>query len=75
VFNTHAIPRLMRINGVDESLAPYLSAQTPRNVDLGQIGSFITSMAQAGAPLFPDETLEGHLRGLAGLPTSDAEEV
>jgi len=75
VFNTHAIPRLMRINGVDESLSPYLSAQTPRNVDLGQIGSFITSMAQAGAPLFPDETLEGHLRGLAGLPTSDAEEV
>jgi len=75
VFNQHAIPRLMRLNGVDETLSPYLSATLPKSVDLGAIGSFITSMAQAGAPLFPDETLEGHLRSLAGLPTGNAEEV
>lgn len=75
VFNQHAIPRLMRLNGVDETFSPYLSANLPKSVDLGALGSFITSMAQAGAPLFPDETLEGHLRSLAGLPTGDAEEV
>lgn len=75
VFNQHAIPRLMRLNGVDETLSPYLSASAPRSVDLGAIGSFITSMAQAGAPLFPDETLEGYLRTIAGLPTGEAEEV
>jgi hypothetical protein len=75
VFNSHAIPRLMRLNGVDESLSPYLVASMPKSVDLDALGSFITSMAQAGAPLFPDETLEAHLRNLAGLPTGNAEEV
>lgn len=75
VFNQHAIPRLMRINGVDEALSPTLNYSTPTNVDLGAIGSFIQSLAQAGAPLFPDENLENYLRGLAGLPTGQSEEV
>lgn len=75
VFNQHAIPRLMRINGVSEEFAPYLTFATPKSVDLDQVGSFITSMAQAGAPLFPDDVLETHLRSLAGLPTSAAEEI
>ena len=75
VLNQHAIPRLMRLNGVDEALAPTLTWSTPKSVDLGSIGSFITSLAQAGAPLFPDENLEGYLRGIAGLPVGEAEAV
>jgi hypothetical protein len=75
VFNNHAIPRLMRLNGVDEALSPSLTWSTPKSVDLGSIGSFITSLAQAGAPLFPDENLEGYLRGIAGLPVGEAEAV
>jgi hypothetical protein len=63
------------LNGVDEQLSPYLAATMPKAVDLNQIGTFITSMAQAGAPLFPDETLEAHLRQIAGLPTGESEEV
>lgn len=75
VFNQHAIPRLMRINGIDEALSPTLTFNTPRNIDIGAIGSFVQSLAQAGAPLFPDEQLEDYLRGVAGLPTGSAEEV
>lgn len=75
VFNTHAIPRLMRLNGVDEALSPTLAYQMSQTVDLGSLGAFVQSLAQAGAPLFPDETLENHLRSLAGLPTGFAEEV
>jgi hypothetical protein len=75
VFNNHAIPRLMRLNGVDESLSPTLTWSTPKSVDLAAIGSFVTSLAQAGAPLFPDENLEGYLRGIAGLPVGEAEAV
>ena len=75
VFNSHAIPRLLRLNGVDEALSPTLTYSTPKSVDLGAIGTFITQMAQAGAPLFPDETLEGHLRSIAGLPAVEAESV
>ena len=75
VFNNHAIPRLMRLNGVDEGLSPTLTWSTPKSVDLGAIGSFVTSLAQAGAPLFPDENLEGYLRSIAGLPVGEAEAV
>ena len=75
VFNSHAIPRLMRLNGIDEALSPVLTFSTPKSVDLSAIGTFVTQMAQAGAPLFPDDALEAHLRSLAGLPAAEAEEV
>jgi hypothetical protein len=75
VFNQHAIPRLLRINGISEELSPMLKFSTPKSVDLGQLGSFITALAQAGAPLFPDQTLETYLRGVAGLPAGSSEEV
>lgn len=75
VFNQHAIPRLMRLNGVSEELSPTLTYQTPKNIDLNAISQFVIALAQAGAPLFPDENLENYLRDLAGLPTGMAEEV
>jgi phage gp29-like protein len=75
VFNQYAIPRLLRLNGVSEELAPVLTFTTPKSIDLGQLGSFIGALAQAGAPLFPDQDLENYLRGVAGLPTGQAEEV
>lgn len=75
VFNQYAIPRLMRLNGVSEELSPYLTYTPPKNIDLDGIAKFVTAMAQAGAPLFPDQDLENYLRGLAGLPEGQAEEV
>jgi len=75
VFNQHGIPRLMRLNGVNERLSPSLTYSTPKNIDLAQIGGFITSLAQAGAPLFPDENLEAYLRSIAGFPAGNAEAV
>lgn len=74
-FNSHAIPRLMRINGVNEEQSPYLTYTPPKNIDLDSVAKFVTSLAQAGAPLFPDQDLENYLRGLAGLPQGQAEEV
>ena len=74
-FNSYAIPRLMRLNGVPEELSPYLTYSPPKNVDLDGLGKFLTSMAQAGAPLFPDEELENFLRTMAGLPQGQSEEV
>ena len=65
----------MRLNGIDEALSPVLTFSTPKSVDLSAIGTFVTQMAQAGAPLFPDDALEAHLRSLAGLPAAEAEEV
>lgn len=75
VFNQFAIPRLMRLNGVDETLSPTLTFTTPRNIDLGAIGGFLTALSQAGAPLFPDQELENYLRNLANLPQGQAEQI
>lgn len=75
VFNQHGVPRLMRLNGFDISKAPSINFQSPDNIDLGSLGTFIQQLAGAGAPLFPDENLEGYLREVAGLPRLMAEEV
>ena len=75
VFNSHAIPRLMRLNGISPELAPYLSYTPPKNIDLDAIAKFVQVLAQSGAALFPDQDLENYLRGLAGLPVGNAEEV
>jgi len=75
VFNSHALPRLMRINGFDVSKTPSINFQAPDNVDLNALGTFINQLAGAGAPLFPDENLENYLMETAGLPKRMAEEV
>jgi len=75
VFNSHALPRLLRINGMDISKCPSINFQAPDNIDLGALGTFINQLAGAGAPLFPDENLENFLMETAGLPKRQAEEV
>ena len=75
VFTNFGIPRLMRINGVDESLSPILRFSPPTNIDIDVIGKFVTELASAGAPLFPDTELENYLRHAAGLPQGQSESV
>jgi hypothetical protein len=75
VFNQYGVPRLMKLNGFDVLKAPSINFQAPANIDLGALGTFIQQLAGAGAPLFPDEDLEGYLREVAGLPRLMAEEV
>jgi len=70
VFNDHAIPRLLKLNGMDTARCPKLTYGDIGAVDLTVLGDFITKLAQAGA-LVPDEGLEDWLRELAGLPPSD----
>jgi len=74
-FNSYAIPRLMRLNGVPEELSPTLTYSPPKNIDLDGIAKYVTALTQSGAQLFPDTDLENFLRGLAGLPQGQAEEV
>lgn len=75
VFNSYGIPRLIRLNGMDANKMPSINFSAPDNVDIGTLGTFINQLAGAGAPLFPDEDLEGYLREAAGLPRPMAEEV
>lgn len=68
VMNEHAIPRLLRVNGISVEKLPELQYGDIETPSLTEIGTFIQQLAGAGAPLFPDTDLENHLRGMAKLP-------
>ena len=74
VINTHAVPRLMRLNGVDPALYPKLDYSTPRQVDISIIADYVSKLTGVGA-ILPDENLGEHLRDIAGLPQEEAEAV
>jgi len=67
-FNRHAIPRLMALNGWGTEECPTLAHGGVERVDLDVLGTFIERLSRAGAPLFPDDVLEDHLREAARLP-------
>lgn len=68
VMNEHAIPRLFKVNGIKTKALPELKYGEIETPPLTEIGTFIQQLAGAGAPLFPDDDLENHLRGMAHLP-------
>lgn len=73
VFNQYAIPRLLRLNGMDTSRQPNIAFGELNHVDLGLLGEFISKTAGTGA-LVIDEALDEHLRQVSGLPPrSDAD--
>jgi len=67
VFNSHAIPRLMALNGFDTARCPNLTYGQVNAVDLVELGTFLTNLTQSQL-LTPDNNLEDYLRELAGLP-------
>ena len=70
VFNQYAIPRLMKLNGLDASRAPFLTYGEVSHIDLSEISDYISKLATAGV-LMPDPKLEDYLRDLAGLPPAE----
>jgi len=76
VFNLYAIPRLIAVNGLVPKEPKDMPKLVPGDIetpDLTQLGQFLTALAGAGAPLFPDADLEDHLRKLADLPLRSEE--
>jgi hypothetical protein len=71
VVSKHGVTRLMRYNGMPINKAPRMVAGDVESPDLGVLSNFISVLSQAGAQLFPDETLENYLRKVAGLPAKD----
>ena len=74
VMNTHAIPRLFRLNGIKSNDLPQLEYGDIESVDLKALGEYINKLAGAGMPLFPNDELENYLLNAAHLPekTEDA---
>jgi hypothetical protein len=74
VYNDHAIPRLMAINGMDPEKSPKLVPGKVTETDFGSLGTYLQSLAAAGADLFPNETLTRELLRRADLPDDLPEE-
>lgn len=70
VVNQHAIPRLLRLNGMDDSKCPYLTFGDVANVDIASVSKFIVDLVGAGA-LTPDTALEEYLREIGNLPEAE----
>jgi hypothetical protein len=68
IFNRFAIPRLFALNDLEISDYPEIMHGDIGNVDLKELGDYITKLAGAGMPLFPDEELEKYLKKVANMP-------
>ena len=67
VINTHAITRLLQLNGISVENPPTLVYGDIAQTDIAEVGDYIQKLVAAGA-LTPDEKLEEYLRDVAGLP-------
>ena len=70
VMNQYAIPRLLKLNGMNPEVAPYLSYGEVSSVDLNELSNYVQKLIGAGA-LTPDENLEAYLREQASLPPAE----
>jgi len=75
IFNRHAIPRLLALNGWQGRKLPKLAHGSVDIPDLAALGDFISKVAGAGMVLFPEPELEAALLSAAKLPTRDLGEV
>lgn len=73
VFNRHAIPRVLALNGISVENPPHYEHDDIQHVDLSILGEFLGKLTAAGAPLFPDPQLENVLRDAANLPPAPEE--
>lgn len=67
VLNT-VIDRLWVLNGFDEAMKPLIVPGDLEKQNISELATYIQTLAQAGAQMFPDRELENHLREAAGLP-------
>lgn len=71
ILNRHAIPRLFSFNAFTGITAlPEITASPVDTPSITELGEYISKLAGAKMPLFPNLDLENHLRTLANLPTT-----
>jgi len=70
VMNQYAIPRLLKLNGMNTELCPFLTYGEVSSVDLNELSNFVQKLIGAGA-LTPDADLEAYLREQASLPPAE----
>lgn len=66
VFNTQAIPQLLRLNGMPGEAE--LTSGDIESPDIEKLGKYLTALTGAGVNLAGDEEAENFLRGAGGIP-------
>jgi hypothetical protein len=72
-INRNLITKLWKFNNFPQNTMPSLLPGSVAPIDLDELGKYISDLARAGAPLFPDKELEDKLREVADLPYSTGE--
>ena len=68
VYNSHAIPRLFRLNGWSTESMPELKHGSVEAVDIAALADYISKVSAAGFEWARDSQIDSHLRREAGLP-------
>lgn len=68
VFNQQLLARIWRYNGFDVETMPVIVPGDIEQKNLAELAQYVTSLAGAGAVMFPDRELENYLRKAGGLP-------
>lgn len=74
VHTRQAIPRLLMLNGFDLEVAPRMTFDPVKVPSIEELSDYIVKLSKAGAPVFPDETLQAWMYEQAGLPEPDPQE-
>lgn len=74
VFNRHAIPRLLEYNGMELTDHPKLKFGEVDAADALDLAQTIKTLADAGMPIFPSESMENFIRNEYRWPEIDEEE-
>lgn len=72
-LNEQGVKRLFELNDFDIEEYPKVKPSSIQSVSLETLGQFISNVAGAGAPLFPDDELENELKRRANLPVNQGE--
>ncbi len=67
IFNRHAIPRLMELNGVDLENCPTLEHDPIESEDLQIMSAFIDALSKVGVDMSDLDT-QNYLRRIGGMP-------
>lgn len=74
VFNRHAIPQLLALNGMETGDAPQLVHGDIEERDMGELASALQQLVTSGMPLWPNPRIEAKLLEMMGLPVPTPEE-
>jgi hypothetical protein len=67
-MNRVLLPLVWDVNGFDREVMPTLVPGDLEERNLADTAAYLSALAGAGMPLFPDDPTENYLRELAGLP-------